>query len=846
MSFKKLGLISLALLLGMSTVVSCGGEGGTSVKKTTVRKKHKKGSNKFTIAERESATTVLFALKYKNSKLSTNDLILFERSSKTPVKIQALKLLKKGRRVELVTDPLDLFRNYTAGLISMDERAGKLKTNFVDLQFGDAVFKNIYSDKPLGHNIEKGKNIFRVFAPRANLVTLCLFDKAYSSDKPAAKYPGEKQIKMTRDKDGVWEVSVKGDLSFKLYGYRVAGPEGLGEMFNPNIIVADPYSKAVATKEVAPQHQLSVIVDTGLYTWQSKKKYIGLKQEDYIVYEMHVRDMTMLSKSTVKKGTYEGLVEDGKEGGIGYIQKLGVNAVELLPTQEFDEVELPYKDKSVTPVNSWNTYGRNHWGYMTSQFFAPEAFYLNGKIKAGKWIGVDGTQVFAFKRMVDLFHKKGIAVVMDVVYNHVSQYDRNALKYIDKKYYFWMSAHGTDDAHSGCGNDFKTDRPMASRLIVDSTRYWVNEYHVDGFRFDLGTLIDWNTYGKIEKAVYKFNPNTYLVAEPWMGGRGEPRDGGGYSPDGMARHGIAAWNDKYRELNKSLALGRASVSEMKKAVKAYPGVLREPKYSVNYVESHDNNTLADYLRLNTKKFKSHTRIDMDKYVKTCKLDDDLLAMMKISALSLMTVQGPVMMHEGMELGRMKVVVPPSGDSVFPPNSADWEYEEITGRSGKKVKTWINKKKTFKGKPQKWSSKAAPYLIDRDSYEKDNECNWINWDLMKVNGDLFKYYQGLIAIRKQYKAFGMMPIKKITFIDGKNSKGKKMSKNALGYVYDKAFSGDDKSFVVLVNGEVKKTASFALPKGDWKVIVNGQVANVEGKTLSGTIEVPARTGMILYQ
>lgn len=873
MKLRKLLLIVVALFsIGMLTMIVACNEGTTkkSSKKSSKSSKSKKPKKfKLAGAYRISETEIEATLKFKQPVLSVDNFVVYEfGDTENPIKPKEVKVLKKGKIAILVMPQLNGEINYNIGLIGLDPKKNKIRTNFIEAQWGDKLLNTWYSSDPMGCTVSGGKTIFRVFSPRAKKVILCLFDKPYTKPPGKERYKMEEQREMTKDPStGVWKCSIKDTLWGKLYGYRLTGPKGGTEMFDPSLIIADPYSKATAVLQIAPQSHLSVIIDPSKYKWGSKKKYMNYEQEEYIVYEMNVRDLTMLSKNVTKKGTYEGLAEDGKEGGLAHIKSLGVNAIELLPIQDFNEIEAPYKVKSKKHVyNTWNTYGRNHWGYMTSFFLAPEPFYYGGKINAGKWIGVSGGQIFAFKSLVDKMHQNGIAVVMDVVYNHTSQYDRNALKYIDKKYYFWITGMGTDDSRSGCGNDYQTDRPMSRKLVVDSTKYWVEEYRIDGYRFDLGTLIDWKTYDAIKKAVYSVHPKTFLVAEPWMGGRGEPRDGGGYSPKGMAKHGIAAWNDKIRPTIKGqLWKGSASFNSLKTGVKAYPNVLREPKYSLSYVESHDNDTLSDKIRKDTRAVKPKAEIAPKDYLKIATLDEKQMQYNKISIFYLMTVQGAVMIHEGMEFARMKIVYPPSGQSVFPPNTADWQrkgkkwfnMKQIDAKATAKRKARLVKKGEMKAdeelKPPlyaAWSTKAAPLILDHDSYEKDNECNWLNWKLKKINIELFNYYKGMIALRKKNsKSFGLYPIDKIEFSKGKaesKSGDMKTAKNTIGYFYDKKVSGK-KSFFVALNGNKTKEATFTLPAGKWTVVVDGKSSNIKkGKTYDGTVEVPKLTGMILAQ
>ena len=160
------------------------------------------------------------------------------------------------------------------------------------------------------------------------------------------------------------------------------------------------------------------------YDWENDS-WIQKDWRDLIIYEMHIRDLTShKSSGSTKPGTFEGLTQEDQKGGIDYIKSLGVNTVELLPVQEYGYLEIPFNDSLNGKFNTWNPYERNHWGYMTSNYFAPAAYYSEsiGTLKPNVWLGKDGKQVKDFKDMVKVFHEEGIAVVMDVVYNHLSEY----------------------------------------------------------------------------------------------------------------------------------------------------------------------------------------------------------------------------------------------------------------------------------------------------------------------------------------------------------------------------------------------------------------------------------------
>ena len=653
-----------------------------------------------------------------------------------------------------------------------------------------------YSKKPLGANVENSDTIFRLFAPNATSVVLVIF-RNYNDEQ------GE-EYQMERDADGVWEYRLKGTHYGLYYGYRVYGPRDRYNMYDPTIVIADPYLKAVVSQNNYHHPAKSIIIDTN-YDWEGDT-WITTPIQDLIIYEMHVRDMTIHPSSGVEKaGTYTGLIEQGKTGGLDYLLDLGVNAVELLPCQEFANIEIPFKDKRTLVYNTWNPYARNHWGYMTSYFFAPESYYgIGGNVIPDQYSGIHGNQVREFKDMVKALHKKGIAVLMDVVYNHCSQFDNNPFKYIDKKYYFRLDRKGNFLSKSGCGNDFMSERPMARRLILESVKYWMEEYHIDGFRFDLAYLLDEETCKAIIKEARKINPNVYIIAEPW---------GDGYAPDYFSRLGWAAWNDKIRNGikgqnpfdNTGFIFGNWERDTRLEHLKRFilgstvkdGGQFIIPEHSVNYLESHDDYTFGDFVRIGTKAVSAKQKItDLNRHIR---LDEQQMKISKLGALFLFISQGPVMIHEGQEFARSKVIA-----------------------------------KTDVPDPQIGQ-------IDHNSYNKDNETNWINYQHREINRGLYDYYQGLIRLRKKYPALRKAPRESFSFLRCQNEFG-------VGFWIKKALSGSEKDILVLINGDTKKSIKFKLPEGKWNVIVNEEKAGLEiiKSEIFGELEIPPTSGKVLIR
>ncbi len=648
-----------------------------------------------------------------------------------------------------------------------------------------------YSNKKLGSFIENGKTIFRVFSPSTENMKLVVFDSV--EDSVGTEYM------MLKDKDGVWEAIIKKDLNLKYYGYKSYKKGEELNIYKP--LIVDPYAKAVATFTTYMNPRKSIVYEEK-YDW-GNDEWIQQDHRDLIIYEMHIKDMTAHNSAGAKyPGTYKGLIEKGVKGGINYIKELGVNTVELLPAMEFGYCEIPYKKNFFGRFNTWNPYERNHWGYMTSNFFAPAAYYAENlkEFKWNTWIGKEGTQVKEFKDMVKEFHKEGIAVIMDVVYNHLSEYELGNLKELDKEYYFRLGNDGSYIAESGCGNDLKTERPMVRRLIVESLLYWMKEYHIDGFRFDLGKLIDWETVEEIKRETKKINPNVIIVCEPW---------GGGYDPKGFSLRGWGAWNDQIRNGIKGenpinglgFIFGKWFGNNNIDRVKSYvngtlindkDGIFQTKEHSVNYLESHDGYTLGDFIRIGLDKANENKVItDIKEFQK---LDDKQMKLNKLGALFLFTSQGIIMIHSGQEFARSKIV----------PYDIKIEDEH-------------------KG------------MIDHNSYNKDNETNYINYEIAEQNKELLDYYKGLIQIRKTYGAFRKADYDKIEFI----------TNNTYEFFLGYKVRYKKEEFLVYFNAEQDKDINVKLPKGEWEIIVNNEVAGLETiKKVKNGINIPPISGCVL--
>ena len=686
----------------------------------------------------------------------------------------------------LTTAPLDVRQNYRLKTAKAGSKA----------LLHDGILDQFYSAKPLGCQREGERWAFRLFAPRALQVELVLFER--HDDLTGREFP------MQRDQDGVWEFFSTANVGAKFYGYRLSGPNGEGEIFDDSKIVADPYSRAVATHNHYRHSAKTLIPPADDFNWAGDT-FLKTAMEDLIIYEMHTRDLTAHPSSGVPpelRGTYRGLIQPGIKGGIDYIKSLGVNAVELLPIHDFGNIEPSLEENRVAN----NIYARNHWGYMTSYFFAPESYYATGgTMQPDQWNGVDGRQVREFKEVVKAFHQAGIAVLLDVVYNHVSQYDQNSFKLIDKKYYFRLDDDQEFLSKSGCGNDFKTARRMARRLILDSVEYWMREYHIDGFRFDLAAMIDWETCDAILQRARAINPNAIIIAEAW--------GGGGYTPAEHSQHGWAAWNDQIRngvkgwqptgKGDQGFIFGKWKSGTTPAHLRSYVtgtlkedgGLFQHKSHSINYLESHDDHTLGDFIRIASGEISADQVItDVET---NAKLSPRQMRMNKLAALFLFTSQGATMMHEGQEFARSKVI---AKTAVPDPHAGQ---------------------------------------IDHNSYNKDNETNWINFQHAEMNRELVDYYRGLIALRQAHRAFRWSEKTDIEFLPSQGEL-------ALGYLIHRKSSGDTHDFAVLMNGDTSKPALFKIPAGEWEIVVNEQKAGVAamGKFKDNEFSVMPTSGVVM--
>ena len=458
---------------------------------------------------------------------------------------------------------------------------------------------------PLGASYDGAGVNFALFSQVAEKVELCLFDEE----------DHETRIEMTEQNSYVWHNYIPGLQPGQRYGYRVYGPYNptLGQRCNPSKLLLDPYAKAIEgnidddpslfsydmsnpddinainTQDSAAHTMKSVVVNP-YFDW-GNDQHPNISYHDSVIYEAHVRGMTNLNQDVPPdiRGTYAGLAYPAV---IDYLKKLGITAIELMPIHQFvNDSFLQQKGLS------------NYWGYNTIGFFAPHNAYSS--------VGERGQQVNEFKSMVKAYHRAGMEVILDVVYNHTAEGNHMgptlSFKGIDNQAYYRLVDN--DPYHyfdtTGTGNSLLMRSPHALQLITDSLRYWVTEMHVDGFRFDLAATLA-RQFQEVDKLSAFFDiveqdpviSRVKLIAEPWDLGSG------GYQVGGFPSS-WSEWNGRYRDCVRDFWRSQPSTlpefaSRLMGSSDLYEVNGRRPVASVNFVTAHDGFTLNDLVSYNEK------------------------------------------------------------------------------------------------------------------------------------------------------------------------------------------------------------------------------------------------------
>ncbi|MGE0104525.1 MAG: type I pullulanase [Blastocatellales bacterium] len=586
---------------------------------------------------------------------------------------------------------------------------------------------DIVTDLPLGAIYTPERTTIRVWAPTASVVTLNLYESP-TGGKP-------RHMGMKRIEDGCWEAVLLGDQLGRYYTLSATGDD---PRFNPNRELLDPWADCVT----AHNGRAMIAVDR---TPVAPRPEIPIS--DSVIYEMHLRDFTIDPDSGVqRRGKYLGLTETGTHltqrpdisTGIDHIIELGVNVVQLMPISEF------HNNKSE------DLYG---WGYDVVHHRSPDGWYATERF--------DARRISEVKQMIDALHRNGIRVTLDVVFNHTFESIFSGLVFsfegLVPGYYYRLKSDGSYWNGSGTGNEFRSEAPMVRRYILDTLRHWVNEYKVDGFRFDLIGLMDSATIGRIVDDLRQADPNILIYGEPWAGGA---------TPIVLSHKGVqrgdgwSVFNDHYRDALKGNVFNAretgyiqsgAHVSGVRNGIcGAIDDFADSPLESVNYVECHDNHTLWDRLVIST--------VDDARIT-----DADRRAMDKLAAAVIMTSQGLPFIQAGQEFLRSK-----GGN--------------------------------------------------HNSYDQPDSVNMIRWKDKAAHRDVFEYYRGLIALRLAHPLFrletGMEVRRAINFLD--DDPDRLIPHGVIAWTIDDVTGRDEWSRAAVLINPNARAVEIDLPDGDWQV------------------------------
>lgn len=505
---------------------------------------------------------------------------------------------------------------------------------------------------PLGATIKDEGVNFSIFSEHAEKITLVLLHEKTDEIIELISFDP------SQNKTGyIWHILVKNLKLPAHYAYRI---EGDPTLYHPKYLLLDPYAKLLKTNhrwgETLTYHPISIIDHIEPFDWENVKAP-GTPSKDLIIYEMHVRGFTQDGSSHVKnRGTFSGIIEK-----IPYLLDLGVNAIELMPIHEFNECS----NHHMNPNTDERLY--NFWGYSPIHFFYPmQRFSSSDDAKK---------TLLEFKTMVKEMHRHGIEVFLDVVFNHTGEKKSEGSVYsflgIDRPSYYILEK-GIDANYSGCGNTLNCNHPIMQQFFIDCMRYWVNEMHVDGFRFDLASILNRDTDGKLMPissliANMTYDPylsKTKLIAEPWDAALA-------YQLGGFYRNKNrwSEWNGKYRDAIRMFIKGDPrSKNDFAAAISGSEMIFssRAPQASINFITAHDGFTLTDLVSYENKHNLENGEKNQDgnntnfsaNYGVEGPCDDDTLLALRLRQkknfiLALMLSQGIPMIFMGDEYGHTK-------------------------------------------------------------------------------------------------------------------------------------------------------------------------------------------------
>nr|WP_276561160.1 type I pullulanase [Bacillus paramycoides] len=661
-------------------------------------------------------------------------------------------------KVKIITEQkIDLKQTYKVKIENFADANTEIGKVIRSEEFDNLFY---YGGNDLGNIYTPQHTKFRLWAPTASETKLVTYKKW--SDKIGT------EINMQQGEKGTWITELKGNQKGLFYTYKVK----IGDKWTEAV---DPYVRAASVN--GDKGAVVDLEETNPKNWKANKKPKFKNPEDAIIYELHVRDLSIQPESGIKhKGKYLGVTEKGTKGpegvktGLDYIKDLGVTHVQFLPI--FDYASVNEETLNEPQYN---------WGYDPKNFNVPEGSYSTNPYEPA-------VRITELKQMIQTLHDNNLRVVMDVVYNHMYNAAESNFHKLVPGYYYRYNEDGTFANGTGVGNDTASERKMMRKFMVDSVTYWAKEYNLDGFRFDLMGIHDYETMNEIRKGVNQIDPSIILHGEGWDLNTPLAAELKANQKNAEKMKGIAHFNDNIRDGLKGSVFedkdngfvnGKQNMEDrIKKGITAgidydtNSSTYQDPEQVLTYVEAHDNHTLWDKLELTNPGESEEVRKQMH----------------KLSSSILLTSQGIPFLHAGQEFMRTK-------------------------------------------------------YGDHNSYKSPDSINQMDWLRRAAFNNEVDYMKGLIDLRKKYPAFRMTSaeqIKKdISFIDA--------PKNVVAYTIDGKGNGNKTEYFMVAHNANREAVEITLPsKGPWKVLVDGKQAG--SKTLyvvhDNKIKVPALSSFVL--
>lgn len=630
--------------------------------------------------------------------------------------------------------------------------------------------KYTYHGDDLGALYTPEKTVFRVWAPEADSVTVNLY--ASGSERADDRIG---QLVMEPDVNGTWTAEKAGDLNGVYYTYLV---DREGETQE----ACDPYARTTGVNG-----RRAMVVNLALTDpdgWDTDcDPHAEERITDAVIYELHVRDISSDKNSGIYHvGKFLGLTETGTvtpsgiPTGLDHIKELGITHLHLLPVADYGSVDEERLDEA-----------QFNWGYDPVNYNVPEGSYstdpYHGEVR-----------VREMKQMIKTLHDNGISVIMDVVYNHVYDADEFCFNKIVPGYFSRIDAEGNYSNGSGCENDNATERSMVRKYIVDSVAYWADEYHIDGFRFDLVGLIDTQTVRAVMEKVRRKHPNVIFYGEGWTMDTGLTKKGVllATQTNSAELPGFAFFSDTMRDAlrgNVFYPTYRGYISGAKKKTHVIercflgkaPDWCNSPSQSVNYASCHDNYTLMDRIAITAPEASWEERVRMN----------------NLAAAIYMTAEGIPFLHAGEEMLRRKL--------------------DEDGN------------------------------IVENSFCSSDFINGLKWDCLneEIYRDVYAYYRGLIAFRKAHRQLRLTTPEEVenyvTPVEG-------LPKNVVAMHIAGDMDGKEAEEIFAVFNPNRTEAGIILPPGEWSVCVNAEHAGTEpvGTVTEGKVIVEPISATVLVK